>query len=143
MLKSVCIALVLLLAVLFLAAPAGQAPEAAASVTFINEVQEAQIWILPQTEENLKTSLWGTATFNLREGEQAVLDLEAAGGPGIYIFRVIDADEGYYEANDIYLEDGYTLRFTDYGGHPFDSVLEVTDAGGNLLMQEPTFIGVL
>ena len=56
---------------------------------------------------------------------------------------MIDADEGYYEANDIYLEDGYTLRFTDYGGHPFDSVLEVTDAGGNLLMQEPTFIGVL
>ncbi len=144
MAKSILITLILILAAAFLVTPAAKQPESMAGVTFINEVEEAEIWILPQTEEILKTSLWGKATFVLEAGEEAQFDLAGAGGPGTYIFRVIDANEGYYEANDLHLEDGMTLRFTDYGGHPFDAVLEIIDAGGEVIDTiEDTFIGVL
>ena len=50
MAKSILITLILILAAAFLVTPAAKQPESMAGVTFINEVEEAEIWILPQTE---------------------------------------------------------------------------------------------
>ena len=110
------------------------APEGGAAITFVNNAEEeADIWLLPDTEANRKTSLWGTATIKdlETEGERQV-SLDALGGPGTYLFRAIDDDDDYYEAGGIALEDGYTvlLRVVREDGYYRGTVLEVTDGGG-------------
>lgn len=79
-------------------------------ITFQNDVQPARVWILRDTESNRKTSVWGTAMI---EAEQ----LKKRYHPGIpksdddkYLFRMIDTDGIYYEADIPELQDGWRLR---------------------------------
>lgn len=101
------------------------------TVTFINEVTDADVWILPETEENLKTTLWGTATVSeIKTGESRKAPLCDAGETGLYIIRMIDADNIFYSADGITLEAGWTVRVT---GNDLKSVTaEVTDENGVL-----------
>ena len=105
------------------AAPSGSA------VSFRNGVEEADIWILPQTPEILKTTLWGTATVKkLREGAEADIRLEAPAEAGTYIFRAIGSGGMYYEANDIGITEGCVIGFRKDDGYTY--VLEVAPPGG-------------
>ena len=98
------------------------------SVTVINEVKDADIWIMKDTEEVRKTSVWGTATFGkLGKDKQATRTISELGGPGLCAFRMIDKDKIYYSANEVKLEAGYTLKIT---GSDFECILEVTEADG-------------
>lgn len=110
------------------------------SVTFVNEVEEADIWILPQTEENLQTSLWGTATISkLKPGEQKTVGIN--GNQEKYIVRIIDVDQAYYSANDIALDENYMIRFrTDES--KFEAKLVTSDPEGNSVTSENIFQGV-
>ena len=112
------------------------------SVTFFNEVETADVWILPQTEEMLKSSLWGTATIGkLAAGEQRVVPLDAS-DDRMYIIRIIDDTHAYYAAKDVRLADGYVIRFrTEESG--FDAVMEILDAQGNVLNTQKAFQGML
>ena len=96
------------------------------TVTFINEVKDADVWILPETEENLKTTLWGTATVSgIKKNESRKAPLCDAGEDGLYIIRMIDTDSIYYSAGGIALESGWTVRIT---GNDLQSIMvEVTD----------------
>lgn len=115
-----------------------------AAVTFINETVDADIWIIPDTEANRKTSLWGAASIrDLAVNESAPVSLDALGGPGLYLFRAIDVNDGFYEAAGVFLDAGYTLRFTAGGGRPAEAVLEILDADGNLTDTRSVFVGVL
>ena len=42
------------------------------NITFINEVKEADVWILPETEENLKTTVWEQLPFWVLKQMKAV-----------------------------------------------------------------------
>ncbi|MBO4897810.1 MAG: hypothetical protein J5590_05895 [Clostridia bacterium] len=99
------------------------------TVSFINNACGADVWILPETEENLKTTVWGTATVSKTEtGESYEAQLAAADGS--YIFRMIDTEEFFYSANGIELENGWTLQIKSENS---DSViLEVSDGNGAL-----------
>lgn len=110
------------------------------SVTFINDVEEADIWILPQTEENLKTSLWGTATIpKLKAGEKTTVKLSDSADK--YIVRIIDVDHAYYSADDITLSDGYSIHFkTDERKH--EAVISDIDESGNVISSKEAFQGV-
>ena len=77
------------------------------TIAMVNSVNEADIWILPKTEENLKTTLWGTATAGkMQLHESREVQLEAPADNGLYIFRMIDTDKMYYSAEDIVIEAG-------------------------------------
>ena len=111
------------------------------SVTFINEVEEADIWILPQTEENLKTSLWGTATISkLKSGERKTVGIN--GSSEKYIVRIIDVDHAYYSADDIVLQDNYTIRFQT-NESKYEASIVTSDTSGNAVTSENVFQGVL
>ena len=113
------------------------------SVTFVNEVEEADIWILPQTEENLKTSLWGTASIRqLGTGESAEVVLNDGYDAASYILRIIDDDHAFYSVNDLKLLDGYTIVFK-YEGSKYDAVLEVYDENKGLIDSRDAFTGML
>lgn len=110
------------------------------SVTFVNEVEEADIWILPQTEENLQTSLWGVATIpKLKSGVQKTVGIN--GNQEKYIVRIIDVDQAYYSANDIALDENYMIWFrTDES--KFEAKLVTSDPRGNSVTSENIFQGV-
>lgn len=99
------------------------------TVTVINGIKEADIWILPKTEENLKTTLWGKAVAGkVKENESRQAILSKPGDDGLYIFRMIDNDHMYYSAEDLILEAGWTLEIK---GELMDNVIiEVTDKDG-------------
>ena len=84
------------------------------TVTVINGVSDADVWILPDTEANRKTSLWGTATVSkIRTGESRQAPLCEPGDGGLYLLRMIDADGFYYSASGVTLGDGYTVRISE------------------------------
>ena len=101
------------------------------TVTFVNDVQDADVWILPQTQENLKTTLWGTATISkVKTGESRVSPLCQPGEDGLYLFRMIDTDRFYYSVNGVVLKADWTMQIK--GETPRSVTLEVTDEHGVL-----------
>ena len=115
----------------------------AVSVTFQNEVEEADVWLLPQTEENLKTSIWGTPSAGaLRKGETAELTMTNPEYAETWLVRIIDRNKAYYSAQDLQLEDGYTVVFKSEGSK-FDAVIELHDASGAVVFSAEAFTGVL
>ena len=107
----------------------GPEAPAARTVTFVNEVKDADVWILPQTEKNLKTTVWGTATLSgVSVGESRQAPLCEPGDDGLYMFRMIDTGHFYYSANGIVLKAGWTARLR--GDDLYSYTLEVTDETG-------------
>ena len=80
-------------------------------IRFVNEVEDTDLWILPQTEKNLKTSLWGTATVAMLKKEDAIEVAIEETSDHLYILRLIDQRGALYSANDFELHDGDTIVF--------------------------------
>ena len=111
-------------------------------VTFQNEVEEADVWILPQTEENLKTSLWGTPSVGkLGAGKSAELFLTEDENAEAWLVRIIDDNKAYYSAQDLKLEDGYSVIFKSEGSKS-EAVIEVQDQSGTVVFTAEAFTGV-
>ena len=111
-------------------------------ITFSNSVNRTDIWILTETPEVLKTSLWGKATGSgIRKGERRAIGITGESG-GRFIFRAIDADKTYYSANGVILESGCTVGFKE-GEGPMDFFLEVAYPGGADAAVYPLFAAAL
>ena len=112
-------------------------------ITFVNEVEEADIWILPQTDENLKTTLWGTATVGkLGAGETAEVCLTESDDAQAWLIRIIDGNLAYYSALDLKLEDGFQIVFRSENSK-FEAVIEVLDQNGTVVSSAQAFTGML
>ena len=108
------------------------------TVWFVNGVKDADIWILPQTEKNLKTTVWGTATASgVKTGERRETPLCDPGDDGLCMFRMIDTDHYYYSANGITLKVGWTLQLKQNDLHAV--TLEVSDENGVLIQTYNVF----
>lgn len=111
------------------------------TVVFVNGVQDADIWLLPQTEENLKTTVWGAASAaDVKAGETHEIALGAA-NDGLYIFRMIDTDGMYYSADNLTLEGGFTLELT--GSDLRALTLTVTNEAGEQVVTYDVFVASL
>lgn len=101
------------------------------TITVIDDVKEADIWILSDTAANKKTSVWGKATAShVALGESRRVPLCEPGDDGKYILRMIDSDSFYYSANGIELQAGWTLRIKEKGSGAVAA--EVSDENGLL-----------
>ena len=111
------------------------------SVTLQNGVEEADFWVLPQTEKNVKSTVWGTPTASkLKAGERK--EVSVAEGEK-YIVRIIDTGHGYYAANDIVLGNGYSIKFKT-AETKYEAALAVLDENGNTVStNEHVFEGAL
>ena len=104
-------------------------PASDKAVTFINGVTDADVWILPDTDANRKTSVWGTATASgVKTDESRQTPLCEAGENGLYLIRMIDADHIFYSADAVALQDGWTVRVA--GADLYSVTAEVTDGNG-------------
>ena len=102
------------------------------TVWFVNGVQDADIWILPQTEDNMKTTLWGTASVSgVKTGERRETPLCEPGDDGLRMLRMIDTRHFYYSANGITLKAGWTLQVKQNDLHAV--TLELSDENGVLI----------
>ncbi len=128
----VCVALGLLLAACrkTSAKPEPAQPEVGgAQVTLRNEAKEADFWIIPDTEENRKTTLWGTATAaKMKAGEEREITLGAPAGQ--FLLRVIDTDSWYHAASGVAIREGDALRLMPDPENARALLLEVTPADG-------------
>lgn len=112
-------------------------------ITFVNEAEEADVWILPHTEENLKTTLWGTATVGkLGAGETALVRLTESNDAQAWLIRIIDRDHAYYSAQDLKLEDGFRIVFRS-ADSKYEAVIEVLDQNGTVVARAEAFTGML
>ena len=96
-------------------------------ILFINEVEQTDVWILPDTEAN-RDLPYSTPTIDeLEENGQSRLSLQELGGPGMYVVHMFAAEGMYYGVYEVPLEAGYTLRFRrqDWGW-----MLDITDKHG-------------
>lgn len=110
-------------------------------VTLVNELTEADFWVLPQTEENLKSSLWGTASAEkLGTGETAELSLQGDGSAEHWIVRVIDTDHLYFAAEGLTLEDGDRIVLRRDGADG-NELIEVQDQSGAVRSSTEAFVG--
>ena len=100
-------------------------------ITLINEVKDADVWILPNTKENKKTTVWGKAAApKVKTGESRETLLPDAGDNGLYIFRMIDTESFFYSADGIKLEQGWIVKIKEKDTNSAE--LEVTDKNGSL-----------
>ena len=91
------------------------------TISYVNEISTANVWIIADIEENHKTSLWGTATLKDAEVEKEYsADIEKSEDDH-YLLRMIDKDELYYESGSFELKDGYSLLISE--GKSFDEPL--------------------
>lgn len=105
--------------------------KAAETITVINDVKEADIWLLPETAANKSTTVWGKATAaKVQPGESRLVPLCEPGDNGQYIIRMIDADSFFYSANGIELKPAYTLRIKETGSNSI--IAEASDENGIL-----------
>ncbi|MBQ7502466.1 hypothetical protein IJT93_07095 [bacterium] len=123
------------------ASPEQNAPAAGGgpSVVFSSEIEEADVWILPETKENLKTTVWGTPSLKkIGTGEKRRFFLTAPGESGLYIVRAIDKNGMYYAANSLVLEEECCLLLKK-GSEPMSAVIEVTAKDGKTVKTYPVF----
>ena len=103
----------------------------AKTVTVISGVTEADVWLIPDTQANRSTSLWGTATGSgVKPGESREAPLCEPGDDGCYLLRMIDVDGFYYSASGVTLNDGWSLEIK--AGDAPAVTAEVTDENGVL-----------
>ncbi len=99
------------------------------AITVVNKLTDADVWILPQTAKNLKTTVWGKATASkVKTGESREAELCEAGDDGLYILRMIDTDSFYYSANGLKLQAGRTITISEDDAHFVTAA--VTDESG-------------
>ena len=116
-------------------------PNNPVSVTFINDVEQADIWILPQTKEILRTTVWGKSTISkLKSGEEKTVSLNDTEGK--FIVRIIDRNSAYYAADEITLRDGYKIHFKTEDTK-YESTIDIVDTNENTLLSKNAFKGVL
>lgn len=108
-----------------------------------NQIGAADIWVLPNTEENRKTTVWGKAMVSRHiapDDEGTAVTISA--GAEEYLFRMIDTDEMYYEADGIVLADHQSLVIRD-GEEDMTAVVEVYSAEGTLVAEYDVFMARL
>lgn len=108
-----------------------------------NQIGAADIWVLPNTEENRKTTVWGKAMVSRHiapDDEGTAVTISA--GAEEYLFRMIDTDEMYYEADGIVLADHQSLVIRD-GEEDMTAVVEVYSAEGTLMAEYDVFMARL
>ena len=82
------------------------------TLSFVNEVEETDVWILPDTPENRKLSLWGTATMpDVKKDETRQISLNVPADTDLFLVHMITPDQMYFGVSDLPLDTGCTLRF--------------------------------
>ncbi len=118
-------------------------PEETITISFVNSVQRADVWIISDTEKNRKTSVWGTASVKNAEPEKEYSVSIPRNDGDTYLLRMIDKDHIYYESKSVTLLDGYSIIIYSKEENDQDIRLVVYDSDGKELTDGPVFNAAL
>lgn len=109
----------------------------------LNEIPDADVWILPDIETYRKTTSWGTANIakadsNSKEKIQAIVE----DGQGMYLIRIIDADKMFYSADGVAIGEGQYIVLR-LGENSMSAFAEVHNADDSLDKEYEMFVGRL
>ena len=109
------------------------------AVTVTNQVKTADVWIIPDTEENRKTTIWGAATISQlgTEASETVYLNDSADEAGAYLIRMIDEDGMFYSVDGINLEDNQSIVIRETEDRIV--IIEIYDVNGTKLTEDEMF----
>ena len=108
-------------------------------IKVVNKVKEADIWIIPETEENKKTTVWGKATVSKADAkldEEVVAKIQA--DVNTYMIRLIDVDEMFYSADGVVIEKQQKVVIRN-GKGDMTAFVEVYNSDGSLAAEYEMF----
>ncbi|WP_026523877.1 hypothetical protein [Butyrivibrio sp. MB2005] len=113
------------------------------NVTIVDDVAPSSVWIIRDTPENRKTSVWGTAMVKPEElGKDYSFDIPLSDDDK-YLFHMIDEDGLYYSADIPKLLDGWKVRIYTSDKEYHHVVLEICDDSGALISEIDVFSAAL
>lgn len=111
--------------------PGDDVPSHEITFSFINEAEETDVWILPDTPENRKLSLWGTPTIaDIKKDETRKVSLTVPDGTDQFLVHMITPDHMYFGVGGLPLDTDSTLRFYKETDPYLVWYMEVLDADG-------------
>lgn len=101
------------------------------TISFIDDIEPSSVWIIRDTPDNRKTSIWGTAMIMPMELGTEYSSSIPLSEDNKYLFRMIDENGIYYEADIPELLDGWKIKaYRD--GSDMGIFLEIIDNAGNI-----------
>ncbi len=113
-------------------------------VVVTNELVNADIWIIPDTEKNRKASVWGSATLPEFEvmGSKEARILKINGSDDMYLIRMIDEEKMLYSVDGITLVKGQKIIIRK-GSADMTAVVEVYAEDGTKINEFDMFVAKL
>ncbi len=111
-------------------------------IVFNNETVPSSVWIIRDTKENRGTSVWGTAMVQAEELGKEYTVLIPLSQDYKYLFRMIDENQIYYEADIPKLKEGWKVSISN-GSDNFDARLQIYDEKGKLVSESTVFSAAL
>ena len=113
------------------------------TVSIVDDVAPSSVWIIRDTPENRKTSVWGTAMVKPSElGKEYSFDIPLSDDEK-YLFHMIDEDGIYYSADIPKLLDGWKVRIYADENSSDEVILQIYDASGALISECSVFSAAL
>jgi hypothetical protein len=113
------------------------------TVSIVDDVAPSSVWIIRDTPENRKTSVWGTAMVKPEElGKEYSFDIPLADDHK-YRFHMIDEDGLYYSADIPELLECWKVRIYTSNKEFHDVILEIYDDSGALISEIDVFSAAL
>lgn len=112
-------------------------------ISILNQVAEADVWIIPDTEKNRKTSVWGKATLpklDVQESKNAYVEVLA--DTDMYLIRMIDTAKMYYATDGVKLSNNQSIVIRK-GNEGMLATVEVHSDDGTLLAEYEMFVAKL
>lgn len=112
------------------------------AITVKNQIKTADIWIISDTEENRKTTVWGTATLSELDTETCETAYISMDENGLYLIRMIDEDHMFYSADGIKLEVGQSIVIRE-DAKTRAAIVEIYDEDETKISEYEMFVGRL
>lgn len=111
-------------------------------ISVMNKIKTADIWILPDTEKNRKTTVWGKATFPKLQVQDNKTTAKITSDADKYIVNMIDIDKMYYSAVSIELEEHQSIVIRE-GDELMSAFVDVYSDDGAKLAEYEMFVARL
>lgn len=114
-----------------------------AAITLENRVKTADVWIMKDSPDNREQSVWGGTTVKAcAVNEPQKIVLEEVSEENLYILRMIDENNLYYEACGVEITDGQSVVIESKENDTVTSVY-VYDGAGSIVNEYEMFVAAL
>lgn len=113
-------------------------------ISFTNQLNESDIWIIPDTESNRKTTTWGTATLSKMKinDKKSAYIVKSIKSENSYLIRLIDVDKMFYSADAVIINNNDSIIIKK-GNEPMSAIVEVYDSNGKINASYEMFMAKL